>query len=118
MKKLIALIFAVTAIAFLAGGCGTSNVDMNYKGVDTTNGKAIAHVNTTITACHFFGVWPIFWDASYTNTFNEFTKEAKRLNGNKVNIVTSSSNRNYVIGLFTLCIFTPVTTTVGGDVFP
>ncbi|HBM16612.1 MAG TPA: hypothetical protein DD381_09770 [Lentisphaeria bacterium] len=117
MKKAITLVFAITAIAFLAGGCGTTNVDMNYKGVETTNGKAIALVNTTVCACHLFGVWPMFWDASYTNTFNEFIKESKRLNGNKIDIVTSSSNKNYIIGMFTLCIFTPVTTSIAGDVY-
>ena len=117
MKKAIVLVFAITAIAFLAGGCGTTNVDMNYKNMETTNGKPIALVNTTVCACHLFGVWPMFWDASYSNTFNQFLQEAKRLNGNKVNVVTTSSHRNYIIGILTFCIFTPVTTTVSGDVY-
>ncbi|MEI6055404.1 MAG: hypothetical protein WCR55_05015 [Lentisphaerota bacterium] len=117
MKKVIALMFSLVIIAVLAG-CGTTNVDMNYKGLDTTNGKAIAHVNTTVTACHLFGTWPIMYDASYTNTFNEFTKEAKRLNGNKVNVVESITEKKWSIVPVITWIFTPVTTTVAGDVFP
>lgn len=117
MKKLIALFFAVTAIALLSG-CGTTNVDMNYKGLDTPNGKPIAYVNTTVTACHFLGTWPMMYDASYTNTFNEFAKEAKRLNGTKVNVNESLSSKTW--GAFPpfTWLFTPVQTTIAGDVYP
>ncbi len=117
MKRLIALTFAVAAIVILSG-CGTNNVDMNYKGMETTSGTPIAHVNTTVTACHLFGIWPIIYDASYTNTFNEFMKESKRLNGNKVNIVESISEKKWSVLPPITWILTPVKTTVAGDVLP
>jgi hypothetical protein len=117
MKKILASITAAAALTLLAG-CGTNNVDMNYKGLDTANGKPIAYVNTTVTACHLFGIWPIIYDASYTNTFNEFTKEARRLNGSRVNVNESLSTKTW--GAFPpfTWILTPVQTTVAGDVFP
>lgn len=117
MKRIIALFSAVVAIAILSG-CGTTNVNMNYKGLDTVNGKSIAHVNTTVTACHLLGIWPIMYDASYTNTFNEFTKEAKRLNGNKVNVVESVTEKRWSVFPPFTWILTPVETTVAGDVYP
>lgn len=117
MKRLTASFLAITA-GVLLSGCGTHNVDMNYKGIDTANGKPIAYVNTTVTACHFLGVWPMMYDASYTNTFNEFMKEAKRLNGNKVNVTESMSTKTWGAFPPLTWLFTPVQTTVSGDVFP
>ena len=116
MKKIILLAFAVGAMALLAG-CGTSNVNCNYKGIDTPAGKPIAFVTTQTVGYHLFYLFPIMGNGSLTHAFSEFTKEAKRLNGSKVDVVYSDTKHYwYIIPLITL-IITPTVSEVEGTVY-
>ena len=116
MKKIILLAFAVVAMAFLAG-CGTTNIDCNYKGMGSEHGKPIAYVHTQSIGYHLVCLYPIIGDGSLNNAFNEFNKEAKRLNGSKVDVVCSNSTRYwYVIPVITW-IITPTISEVAGSVY-
>lgn len=116
MKKSILLAFAVVAMTLL-NGCGTTNVNCNFKGMDTPAGKPIAHVNTTTIGYHLIGIYPLLGDGSLSNAFNEFNKEAKRLNGTKVRIVNSTNFHNWMIVPIFSLIITPTISEVAGDVY-
>ena len=116
MKKIILLAFAVITMALLVG-CGTTNIDCNYKGMDTPAGKPIAFVHTQTLGYHLFCIYPIISDGSLTNAFNEFNKEAKRLNGSKVDVVCSNTTRYWYIIPVITWIIAPTISEVEGTVY-
>jgi hypothetical protein len=116
MKKIIVFAFAAAVMAVLAG-CGTSNVDCNYKGMNTVSGRPISYVHTRSIGYHLVCFYPIMGDGSLSTTFNEFNKEAKRLNGTKVDVVYSTHTSYWYIIPVITWIITPTVSEVAGTVY-
>jgi len=116
MKKIILVAFAVLAMGLLAG-CGTTNIDCNFKGMDTPAGKPISYVHTQAIGYHLVCFYPLMGDGSLNNAFNEFNKEAKRLNGSKVNVAYSTTTHYWYIIPVITWIITPTVSEVAGTVY-
>ena len=116
MKKIILLAFAAATMALLAG-CGTTNVDCNYKGMDSAHGKPIAYVHTRAIGYHLLCFYPLIGDGSLSTTFSEFNKEAKRLNGTKVDVVYSAHTSYWYLIPVITWIITPTVSEVAGSVY-
>lgn len=116
MKKIILLVFTVATMAILTG-CGTTNVNCNYKGMDTVHGRPIAYVYTESIGYHLFTIYPIMGDGCITTAFNDFNKEVKRLNGTKVNVVYSTHNSYWYLIPVITWILAPTVSEVAGTVY-
>ncbi len=118
-KSLIALALIGCTAALALTGCSTTNIDCKYiDGMSTTHGQPIAYVSTSRLGFHWFGSYPAFGDASLSKTFAEFNIEAKRLRGNKVQVVQSNRTRWWLVMFPFSLILTPTTSEVAGDVLP
>jgi hypothetical protein len=118
MKKQIILAAGIAMAVAVFAGCSATNTDLDYKGFQAKDGNAISYVHTTKSALNFTTAYPMIGDATLRSTFEDFKGEAKRLNGSKVRITTSTKTYNCqyfpLIGiLFPIC-----TTEIGGEVYP
>jgi len=115
--KNVLLVLVGLCVVFLISGCTTSSVDCDFNGMTTTNGKAIAHVNTTSVAITLFGEVPLGGDPNLKHTFSAFITEARRLKATKVRIVNSSIEKGWANFIPITWIFVPVVSTVSGDIY-
>jgi len=115
-QRIILVLLGLCAV-FIISGCTTSSIDCNYNGMNTTDGKPIAHVNTSSVAITLFGEIPLGGNPNLKHTFSAFITEARRLNGNKVRVVNSSIIKGWWSLAPITWIFVPVVSKVSGDVY-
>lgn len=107
---------ALLVSALYLVGCSSTTVARNFNGLDTTEGKPVAHISTSNVALHLMmGKSPLVGDASLEKTLGDFTAAAKQQNASKVHIVQSSKRAWwFLLFPFTLLV-TPVTSNVAGE---
>ena len=106
----------ITLVLLVFSGCSSTTVARDFNGLESPDGKPIAHLSTSNVGLHLLlGKKPIAGDASLEKTVSDFTLAAKGLNATKVRIVQSSQTKWWFI-MFPFTVFvTPVTSNVAAN---
>lgn len=103
-------------LSLTAASCITHSHHRDFNGLSGRDGLETDYQVTTSYGVNLFLIFPFGGDTRLTTTVNSFTAEAARVGGDRI-AITDSGSDSYWYALFPLSlIFTPVITTVKGDV--
>ncbi len=106
----------VVIASMLVSGCSSTKVANDFSGLNTTEGKPIAHLSTSNLALHLLvGKKPLIGDASLQKTVADFTTAAKAQGAKEVHVVQSSGRAWWFLFFPFTLVFTPVTSNVAGE---
>lgn len=104
-------------LPLLLSGCVSHTTAREFHGLTGIRGEPIEYQVTTSYGIHLFFTWPILGSAKKVDTISRFNAEASARGGKRVRIARSETNYWGSLLLLPLSlIFTPVVTTVEGDV--
>lgn len=117
VTQLFTFTAALVAAALIAG-CSTTAFGKRFNGVDTPDGRPAQFQNTTNYAVHLFcGVAPLFGDATVDGSMADFTANARKAGGSRMEITNVSAlNLCLILPPFSL-ILTPTITDIYGFVY-
>jgi hypothetical protein len=110
--------FSLLLVLALCTGCVSTSVGTNLNGMLDNDNAEFAHQETSVVALHWvFGAGgPLWEDASFENTVDEFSAAASADGRTQARISSSeTSNWWWVFPPFSF-IITPITSRVAGDV--
>jgi hypothetical protein len=112
--KIAAALVAAVSIA----ACSSTSVGKRFNGVESTSGRPAQFQNTTNYAVHLFcGVAPLIGDATVDGAMADFTADARKAGGSRMEITNVSAlNLCLILPPFSL-ILTPTITDIYGFVY-